>query len=218
MDCAPNGGSAWHQRSVASLGPNRSCPRLVRLLGSILRLGHPPHAACLSRARRYARAGEHVRTTCRAGCVGDGVRAAAAVRLCHHALVGGADGGAQRHDARPGGAGEAVPGLLVSPLRLRAAARAFGGGRAGPDAGVLRAGARTPLAGPRRPGQGPVPHLPADGDGAVPGQRMGQGARPQTGRGPDGTSRSSSIRRRRATGSSRRTPARRSRPSNTVGR
>ena len=57
--------------------------------------------------------------------------AAAGAGVCHDALVDGGQGGERRLHARPRLVRQAVPVLLVSALRLRAAARPLAGGRTG---------------------------------------------------------------------------------------
>src|SRR5580704_1340914 len=57
--------------------------------------------------------------------------------LCYHPLVADSSCGPRQYHPCPGGARENLPDLLVSALRVRAAAGIFAGRRARPDPGIF---------------------------------------------------------------------------------
>src|SRR5437773_2741831 len=78
-----------------------------------------------------------------------------------NALERGPGGGAEFEFHSPSGLGAVVPQLLVPALCLRPAARLFAGGRSGPDAGLLRASARTRSSGRSPACRGAFPLFPS---------------------------------------------------------
>jgi hypothetical protein len=101
--------------------------------------------------------------------------------VCDHALDGGAVGARKELGTRRPGAGNPLPHLLVSALRLCAPAGTQSARCAGSHAGVLYAAVAKGLSAICGSREGPVPHLSPRGAQAVSGQRMGPCARSETG-------------------------------------
>ena len=112
-------------------------------------------------------------------------RSCTPVRVCHHTLVGGTDGGVQRCSAGARCLGKTLPDLLVSALCLCATAGICTSRCRRPDPGILRVAAGAGLVGRGRSATRSLPLISIDQLQPLSGERMGQGQNTKTRWWPD---------------------------------